>query len=220
MGYLAVDSDAGASAGIRRDDYGKLRLLVITSDSTVPGPGQVQNTFNSDPQISSQINLLKQGQSQVLNGNLLTVPVGGGLLYVQPVYVQASSGTQLPQLQRVLVAFGKDVAFESTLNDALNTLFGGNSGANAGDQQVAPDQGSGSTPTPSPGATTSPTPTPTPSQSSGSGSSSPEYQAALQAARQAMLDRDAALKAGDWTAYGQADQRLTDAVNTLIALGG
>ncbi|MEN2740020.1 UPF0182 family protein [Microbacterium sp. X-17] len=219
MGYLAVDSDAGATAGVRRDDYGKLRLLVITADTTVPGPGQVQNTFNSDPAISSQINLLKQGQSQVLNGNLLTVPVGGGLLYVQPVYVQASSGTQLPQLQRVLVAFGKNVAFESTLNDALNKLFGGNSGANAGDQQVAPDQG-GATPTPSPSVSATPSPAPSQSAGSGSGTASPQYQAALQQAQQAMMDRDAAMKAGDWAAYGAADQRLRDAVNTLIALGG
>ena len=66
----------------------------------------MQNTFNSDPFISSQINLLKQGQSEVINGNLLTLPVGGGLLYVQPVFVQASSGTQLPQLPEGLVAFG------------------------------------------------------------------------------------------------------------------
>ena len=219
MGYLAVDSDAGASAGERRTDYGKLRLLVITADATVPGPGQVQNTFNSDPAISSQINLLKQGQSEVKNGNLLTVPVGGGLLYVQPVYVQASSGTQLPQLQRVLVAFGNEVAFESTLNEALNALFGGNSGANAGDEDVAPDPGATPAPTPTPTPGTTPSPTPSPDEGTG-GTSSPEYQAALQAARQAMLDRDSALQSGDWAAYGEADKRLTDAVNTLIQLGG
>ncbi len=62
-------------------------MLVIDAATTVPGPGQVQNTFDSDTNVSSQINLLRQGQSQVLNGNLLTLPVGGGLLYVQPVFV-------------------------------------------------------------------------------------------------------------------------------------
>ncbi|MFT4307261.1 MAG: UPF0182 family protein, partial [Microbacterium sp.] len=120
MGYLAVDSDAGSTAGEKSADYGTLRLLEITSDTTIPGPGQVQNTFNSDPTISSAINLLKQGQSEVINGNLLTLPVGGGFLYVQPVYVQASSGTQLPQLKKVLVAFGSAVAFEDTLDEALD----------------------------------------------------------------------------------------------------
>ena len=139
MGYLAVDSNAGSEAGVRSEDYGKLRMLVVDADTTIPGPGQVQNTFNADPIISSQINLLKQGQSEVLNGNLLTLPVGGGLLYVQPVFVQASSGTQLPQLQKVLVAFGNEVAFEDTLNEALDALFGGDSGADTGDADVPDD---------------------------------------------------------------------------------
>ena len=97
----------------------------VDADTTIPGPGQVQNTFNSDPLISSQINLLRQGQSEVINGNLLTLPVGGGLLYVQPVFVQASSGTQLPQLQKVLVAFGNEIAFEDTLNEALDEAEAG-----------------------------------------------------------------------------------------------
>ncbi len=223
MGYLAVDSNAGAQAGTKSADYGKLRMLEITADTTIPGPGQVQNTFNSDPLISSQINLLKQGQSQVLNGNLLTLPVGGGFLYVQPVFVQASTGTQLPQLRKVLVVFGTKVAFESTLNDALNTLFGGSSGAAAGDQTVQP--GSGTTPTPgataTPDATATPTPGATTSPSPGpSTSTSVAYQAALKEASQAMIARQTAMQAGDWAAYGAADARLTAAVQQLIALGG
>jgi uncharacterized membrane protein (UPF0182 family) len=211
MGYLAVDSNAGSEAGVKADDYGKLRMLVIDADTTVPGPGQVQNTFNSDPLVSSQINLLKQGQSEVLNGNLLTLPVGGGLLYVQPVFVQSSGATKLPKLQKVLVSFGDDIAFEDTLNEALDTLFGGDSGADAGDTDVEP----------TPGATPAPEPTPAPTEPT-----TPEepptdaYQAALQEAQQAMLDRQAALEAGDWAAYGEADARLTAAVEQLIELGG
>ncbi len=211
MGYLAVDSNAGNEKGVKSEDYGKLRMLVVDADTTIPGPGQVQNTFNSDPLISSQINLLKQGQSEVINGNLLTLPVGGGLLYVQPVFVQASSGTQLPQLQKVLVAFGNEVAFEDTLNEALDVLFGGDSGADSGDADVEPTPGATPSPTPTPGETTDPQPTEPPTD---------EYQAALQDAQQAMLDRQAALQAGDLTAFAEADERLTAAVETLIALGG
>ena len=185
-------------------------MLEIAAETTVPGPGQVQNTFNSDPVISAQINILKQGQSEVLNGNLLTLPVGGGLLYVQPVFVQASSGTQLPTLQKVLVAFGDNIAFEPTLDEALDVLFGGDSGATAGDTGVEPGIG--------------PTPTPAPTEpGDGDGTTTPpptdEYQAALDDAQQAMLDRDAALKAGDLTAFAEADNRLTAAVEKLIALG-
>ncbi|WP_314501622.1 UPF0182 family protein [uncultured Microbacterium sp.] len=208
MGYLAVDSNAGDEKGVKSADYGKLRMLVVDADTTIPGPGQVQNTFNSDPLISSQINLLKQGQSQVINGNLLTLPVGGGLLYVQPVFVQASSGTQLPQLQKVLVAFGNEVAFEDTLNEALDVLFGGNSGVDTGDADVTPTPGP--TPEPTPGETTEPQPTQPPAD---------DYQAALQEARQAILDRQAALASGDLTAFAEADERLTAAVEQLIALG-
>lgn len=214
MGYLAADSNAGSQAGVKGEDYGKLRMLEIAADTTVPGPGQVQNRFDSDPTVSQQINVLTIGQSEVLNGNLLTLPVGGGLLYVQPVFVQAAEGTQLPQLRKVLVAFGDDIAFEDTLGQALDVLFGGDSGANTGDGEVVPDPSG----TPTPGATETP--------GTGGGGGTPgtgfsvEYQAALAEAQQAMTARDAALKAGDLTAFAAADERLTAAVQKLIQLAG
>ncbi|MEV4735707.1 MULTISPECIES: UPF0182 family protein [unclassified Microbacterium] len=203
MGYLAVDSDAGSEAGKKSEGYGQLRMLEIDTDTTVPGPGQVQNTYNSDTSVVPQLNLLQQGESEVLYGNLLTLPVGGGLLYVQPVYVQSSEGTKLPRLQKVLVAFGDKVAFEDTLTAALDTLFGGDSGATGGDDQVEP------TPDPDTGEVPTEPTTPTDAQAD-----------ALADAQQALLDRDAALKSGDLTAFAEADKRLTDAVNILLELEG
>ncbi len=214
LGYLAVDSDAGDESGVKREDYGKLRMLVIDADTTVPGPGQVQNTFDSDPQVSSQINILSQGQSDVLNGNLLTLPVGGGLLYVQPVYVQSSGDTQLPVLQKILVSFGNEIAFEDTLDEALDALFGGDSGASAGDGDVTPtepDEGTDETDTGDPG-------TGEPDDAGDPGAALDAFDAALQEAQAAMLEREAALQAGDWTAYGEADARLTNAIETLLEL--
>ncbi len=205
MGYLAVDSDAGSEAGVKAEGYGQLRMLEIDTDTTVPGPGQVQNTYNSDTSVVPQLNLLQQGESEVLYGNLLTLPVGGGLLYVQPVYVQSSEGTKLPRLQKVLVAFGDKVAFEDTLTAALDTLFGGDAGAAGGDDEVEPTE-----PDPDTGEVPSTDPaTPTDAQAD-----------ALADAQQALLDRDAALKSGDLTAFAEADKRLTDAVNTLLELDG
>jgi uncharacterized membrane protein (UPF0182 family) len=212
MGYLAVNSNAGAEAGVKSEDYGKLRMLVIDADTPVSGPGQVQNDFDSQPEVSSFVNILKQGDSDVLKGNLLTLPVGGGLLYVQPVFVQSSGATKLPKLQKVLVSFGTDIAFEDTLNEALDTLFGGDSGADAGDTDVEPTPGATPAPQPTPGPTESAEPTePT--------EPTDEYQAALQEAQQALVDRQTALEQGDWAAYGEADARLTTAIERLIELG-
>lgn len=208
-GYLAVDSDAGATDGERSDGYGKLRLLTLPEDDNVPGPGQVQAKFNSDPTVSQSLNLLKQGQSDVINGNLLTVPVGGGLLYVQPVYVKSTGGTSYPLLQKVLVAFGDQIAFQDTLDQALNVLFGGDSGAAAGDEEVEPGTGE----TPEPGTEEPDTGTPTSPETP-----SDEMQALLNQAKQALADKQAALAAGDWAAYGAADAKLADTISKMIAL--
>ncbi len=205
MGYLAVDSDAGSEDGVKAEGYGQLRMLEINDDTTVPGPGQVQNTYNSDTAVVPQLNLLQQGESEVIYGNLLTLPVGGGLLYVQPVYVQSSEGTQLPRLQKVLVAFGDRVAFENTLTEALDALFGGDSGATGGDDEVEPAE---------PDPETGEVPETDPSTPSG------EEATALADARQALLDRDAALKAGDLETFAEADKRLTEAVQKLIDMEG
>lgn len=207
-GYLAVDSDAGSEDGERAEGYGKLRLLNLPEDDNVPGPGQVQNTFNSDTSISAQLNILRQGSSDVINGNLLTIPVGGGLLYVQPVYVRSTGETSYPVLQKVLVAFGDEIAFQDTLDEALNVLFGGDSGAAAGDEEVEPT-----------------TPPEGEGEGDGDGAETPvtadtELQSLLNRARQAIEDKQAALQAGDWVEYGRADAELAEIVSELIVLAG
>lgn len=199
-GYLAADADAGSTDGERSDGYGKLRLLTLPEDDSVPGPGQVQAQFNGDPTVSQSLNLLAQGQSDVINGNLLTVPVGGGLLYVQPVYVKSTGNTSYPLLQKVLVAFGDQIAFQDTLDLALDVLFGGDSGADAGDNQVEP----GAEPTPPDGEPTTPT---TPND---------EVQALLNQAAQALKNKQAALAEGDWAAYGAADAQLAEIIAKLL----
>ena len=189
-GYLVADSDAGNVAGKISSGYGTLRLLTLPRTTIVPGPGQVQNNFNSDSEVSKLLNILRQGSTKVLNGNLLTLPIGGGLLYVQPVYIQSTGETSFPLLKKVLVAFGDKIAFEDNLDAALNSLFDGNSG--------------GTIPTPvDPGQT-----------------KAQQLAAALASAKQAMIDKDAAMKAGDWTAFGKADARLKAAIDAAIAASG
>ncbi len=193
-GYLIANADAGREAGQVSDDYGKLTLLNLPRETVVPGPGQVQNNFNADSNVSSLLNILRQGSTRVLNGNLLTLPVGGGLLYVQPVYIESTGETSYPLLQKILVAFGDQIAFEDTLEEALDQLFGGDSGAVTGDGDIAePDD----------------------SQSADSGNVA--LDAALNAAAAALADKEAALRAGDWEAFGEADQRLALAIEDALA---
>jgi uncharacterized membrane protein (UPF0182 family) len=198
-GYLAADSDAGPN-------YGKLTLLTLPKQTTVPGPGQVENNFKTDTVVASQLALLQKGDTDVKLGNLLTLPVGGGLLYVQPVYVQSSSGTIYPLLRKVLVSFGTQIAFEDTLDKALDTLFGGNSGARAGDTNATPSP----TPTPSPSGTAAPTTPTTPAVNEALTKALADYQAALTA-------RQAAYASNDLVAAAQADAQMLDAVKRAIA---
>lgn len=207
-GYLAANSNAGNTEGAVSDKYGTLKLLTLPKGNTVPGPGQVQNSFTTDSEVSKLLNLLRQGESQVISGNLLTLPVGGGLLYVQPVFVQASSGTSYPILQKVLVSFGDDIAFEDTLDDALDMLFGGDSGANAGDDQVVPD---------TEGDDTEPEGTDESGENNEQQQSS-SMQATLKAMSDALKDREQALQDGDWTAFGEADERLQEAIEEALSL--
>lgn len=207
-GYLAANGDYGP-------DYGKLTLLTLPSQDTVPGPGQVQNNFNSDTVVANQLALLQRGDTEVLQGNLLTVPVGGGLLYVQPVFVQATGDTSYPLLRKILVAFGDQIAFEDTLDDALDSLFGGDSGAEAGDGEVIvvpEDPGTEEPGTEEPGTDEPGTETP--------GTDNQALADALADAGQALADREAAYRANDLVGAAEADARLVEALERAIAAKG
>ncbi|RZS59782.1 UPF0182 family protein [Xylanimonas ulmi] len=217
-GFLAVDAEAGSEQGVKADGYGKLRLLAMPRDNTVPGPGQVQTNFNTNTTISTQLNVLEIGSSVIKRGNQLTLPIGGGLLYVQPVYIQSASGTQFPLLRKVLVAFGDSIGFADTLDEALDQVFQGDSGATAGDAGEAPDEvpvipteppAGEETPTPSPGDATTPPPA--------TGDARSQLNQALTDANKAMQDGQAALKDGDFAAYGEAQDRLQDALERAVA---
>ena len=201
-GYLIANAEAGGQPGQVSEDYGKLTLLNLPRETIVPGPGQVQNNFNADSDVSSLLNILRQGSTRVLNGNLLTLPVGGGLLYVQPVYIESTGETSYPLLQKILVAFGDQIAFEDTLELALDQLFGGDSGADVADGGTGSGASGGDT-------------------NAGSGSSADSgneaLDRALNAAKSALDAKAAALRAGDWTAFGEADERLQKAIEDALA---
>ena len=148
--------------------------------------------------MSRLLNLLRQGSTTVLNGNLLTLPVAGGLLYVQPVYIQSTGETSFPLVKKVLVAFGDKIAFEDNLDAALSSLFG-TTGSTSGSGGSSGSNGGSST-----GGSTS-------------NSKNPALADALAKAQQAIQDAANALKANDWTAYGDAEKALRQAVADAVA---
>jgi uncharacterized membrane protein (UPF0182 family) len=179
--FAAVNSNAGP-------DYGKITVLQLPRSTNIAGPSQVASNFEAKPEVANALSLLRQGGSDVVLGNLLTLPVGNGLLYVQPVYVRATGNSSAyPLLQKVLVSFGDVIGFDSSLKGALDQVFGGNSGTNA----------SASSPTTS--------------------NSSADLASALQSAKQAIADGQTALAKGDFAAYGRAQDRLKAAIAAAIS---
>ena len=179
--FASVNSNAGA-------DYGKITVLQLPRSTNIAGPSQVASNFEAKPDVANALSLLRQGGSDVVLGNLLTLPVGNGLLYVQPVYVKATgNASAYPLLQKVLVSFGDVIGFDSSVKGALDQVFGGNSGTTS----------------------TSTTATTT--------NSSADLASALQSAKQAIADGQAALAKGDFAAYGRAQDRLKAAIAAAVA---
>jgi hypothetical protein len=117
--WLAARSDG--------TNYGKLTALEFPKTKLVYGPKQIDARIDQDTVISQQITLWSQAGSQVIRGSLLAIPIEKSLLYVQPLYLAASQGS-LPELKRVIVAFGSQIAMEETLEQSLQRLFGAKPG--------------------------------------------------------------------------------------------
>ena len=181
--FAAVNATAGP-------DYGKITVLQLPRSTNIPGPSQVASNFEAKPEVANTLSLLRQGGADVVLGSLLTLPVGDGLLYVQPVYVRATANTAAyPLLQKVLVSFGDVIGFDDSLKGALDQVFGGNSGTSSTSQN--------------PTATTD--------------DENADLASALQSARQAISDGNAALAKGDFAAFGRAQDRLKTAIAAAIA---
>ena len=196
MSSLLVARQDGAN-------YGKLLTIDFPKDKLVFGPAQIEARIDSEPDISSQLTLWKQGGSNVIRGNLLVVPVADSVMYFEPLYLQADQNS-IPQLTRVIVAYGDKVVMGPTLSDALVKIFG--AGAAIGTTTT----GIGGATTTIGGTTTTTTPSNTTTTSGsttttlGTGTTLPSDPAALIAMANSLYTQAlAAQKAGDWAKYGQ-----------------
>lgn len=104
-------------------NYGQLIAYIFPKQELVFGPMQIAARINQDPAISQLLTLWGQQGSSVIRGQLQVIPIGSSLLYVQPLYLKSERG-QLPELKRVIVAYGANIAMEETLEEALIKIFG------------------------------------------------------------------------------------------------
>jgi uncharacterized membrane protein (UPF0182 family) len=116
IAWLAARSD--------QPDYGKLIVYEFPKEKLVYGPFQIEALINQNTEISQQLSLWNQMGSRVIRGNLLVIPIENSILYVSPLYLRSETG-QLPELKRVIAAYGDRVVMDETLAGALAALFKG-----------------------------------------------------------------------------------------------
>ncbi|QDP98752.1 UPF0182 family protein [Microlunatus elymi] len=199
--YAAVNSDPTSP------NYGQWEILRVPAESQIDGPGQASNAIRANDAVATALRPFTQGSgTSVTWGNLLTLPLGGGLMYVQPVYTsqQGSGGGQYPILRYVVVKFGASVGIGTTLQEALDQVFKGDAGASTGEN----NSGGGNT------GSTGGTP--------GTGKVDEALaRSELQQAEAAFKDADAALKSGNLGEYQTQTKKAEDAVAAAVrALGG
>ncbi|MGS0688286.1 UPF0182 family membrane protein [Nakamurella sp. GG22] len=207
-GFQREFMSAYVSASSDPNNYGQLTVLRLPTSTQTPGPTQVQQLFRTTSEVSSLVTLsTQQGGARVIFGNLLTLPVNDGLLYVEPFYIQGqASSTSFPQLNRVLVWYAGRVGVGSTLQQALTQA------ADNAPVQITAD---GST-------TGNPSPTPTPSganpPTTATAAPPADLAAAVAAMDTATTNLDNAKKSGDLAQIGAATQQLEDAVKAYLTL--
>jgi uncharacterized membrane protein (UPF0182 family) len=189
IAWLAARSD--------EPNYGKLVVYKYPKERLIFGPFQVEGRIDQDPTISAQFALWSQSGTRVIRGNMLVIPLGASNLYVEPIYLQAENGP-IPELKRVVVSTGNRVVMEPTLEEALARLF------NVPTSSV-PSVGSAIA-NAQPGAATAGQAAP----AAGASANTSELSQVIQSANQHYTRAQEALRAGDWTRYGE-EQRLLEA---------
>jgi uncharacterized membrane protein (UPF0182 family) len=182
IAWLAARSDG--------EHYGRLVAFLFPKQRLVYGPRQIAARIDQDPVIAQQLTLWNQRGSKVIRGSLLAIPIEESLLYVEPMYLAAASGS-IPELKRVFVAQGNQIAMEESLEASLQAIFGRRRAAVA----AAPEAGA------------------SPPARDG-------LDAVVGRAWEAWTRAQQSLRQGDWAAYGEAQKRLEEALRALRERGG
>lgn len=169
------------------ENYGELVVDVFSKDVHAYGPMQVEASIDQNAEISQALTLWDQRGSEVIRGNLITVPLAGKLLYVKPLFLQAKESS-LPELTRVILFYEGRIVMESSLDSALEKLFG--------TAEMIP-----------PAAAGQPQPSETPSGLE-------DLARRAKSLYDAALERQ---RSGDWTGYGRAMDELGKVLQQMIS---
>jgi hypothetical protein len=183
IGLMAARADA--------PNYGRLIAYTFPKQKLVYGPRNIDARINQDPLISQQISLWNQQGSRVLRGSLFAIPIDQSLVYVLPLYLAADQAGALPELRRVVLAYGNQIAMEPSLEQALARIFGG---------RIRSDEAG------PPGAAPAARP---------AGPVEAALAGLVERAWDAWQKAQDALRRGDWSVYGQEQKRLEDALRRL-----
>ena len=177
-------------------DYGRVILYEFPKDKLIYGPAQIESRINQDPTISPQLSLWDQSGSRVNRGNQLVIPIGQSIIYVKPLYLQSAT-SQIPELKRVIVAYGNELAMEPTLEAALARVFG--AGAAPGVEAMPSRVAAGGLPGAAPTAA---------------------QQRLIDQAWDQLERAKEAQQRGDWAAYGARLRELEETLRQLRRQGG
>ena len=181
MGLFVARNDGG--------NYGELILYQMPKSQTVYGPMQIEAQIDQNTEISKEFSLWNSSGSKYSRGNMFVVPIEESLLYIEPVYLEATNSS-IPEVKRVIVVYGDNIAYEATLAEALNSMFGEGSAYERED--------SGNTDT----------------TSGGNGDELSQTEI-IKRAQDAFDNAQNAQKNGDWAKYGEYLNELDKYLNML-----
>lgn len=171
------------------ENYGELILYQMPKSQTVYGPMQIEAQIDQNTEISKEFSLWNSSGSKYSRGNMFVVPIEDSLLYIEPVYLEATNSS-IPEVKRVIVVYGDNIAYEATLAEALNSMFGEGSAYERED--------SGNTDT----------------TSGGNGDELSQTEI-IKRAQDAFDNAQNAQKNGDWAKYGEYLNELDKYLNML-----
>ena len=191
IGWMAGRCDPGK--------YGELLVYEFPKQKLIYGPAQVEALIDQNPEISAQLSLWSQRGSDVIRGDLLVIPIGKSLLYVQPLYLKAETG-ELPELKRVIVSTGGRVAWAENFGGALSKLM--NRKINLKDEAPKPAAAAPSAP-----------------QSAAPSAAPADITSLINEAQRLYDASQSAQRGGDWAGYGENIRRLGEVLERMRGLG-